>query len=78
MANSGGRNGDVTITTTSTASGVTVKYPAEPGPPAQAEHTDVFDPCPEPWLAAFRAALPVKADVSVNAGGAPIVVTAHK
>lgn len=80
MANSGGTNGTVTITTTSGGSLVTVSYPAQIGPPAQDAHTDTFNPCADPWLRSFEHAMP-PLKVDVVAAGAPAnpptSVTAH-
>ena len=74
MANTGGTNGTVTITTTAGGSRVEVTYPPEPGPVGP----DVFDPCPDPWLRAFENTMPpLRVDVVCPPTGNPTSLKRH-
>lgn len=69
MANTGGTGGTVTITTTASGSTVMVTWPGGA--------VDIYDPCLDPFLRRFEHAMPpCKVDVTVNAAGAPLTVTA--
>lgn len=75
--NSGGTGGTVgSIVTNSSGSTVSVSYPASVGPPPQAAHVDIYDPCPAWALAALRSAKACKTtvDVAVDGTGAPTSV----
>lgn len=79
MANTGGTCGTVSIISdTGSGSGVWVVFPMLSGPPAQAAHTDCYDPAPSWAMAGFRDdGRPLK-DVAVDGSGNPTTVVSHK
>jgi len=78
VANSGGQNGSVSITSNSTGSTVSVSFPYQAGPPIQAEHTDVYTSVPEWALRRFEHTMPpLRCDTSVDGSGNPTSVSSH-
>lgn len=75
----GGTNGAVSITSSSTGSTVTVVYPADPSTtPPTPGHTDVFVSVPEWALRRFEHTMPpLRCDVTVDGSGAPVTVGSH-
>lgn len=78
MANSGGTNGSVKIVSSATGSDVHVTFPAQPGPPPQVEHTDIYTNAPD-WLVrrAEHTMPPLRLDTSVDANGNATGAVSH-
>lgn len=75
-----GKNGTVTsITSTAGGTNVTVSYPADPGPPPVAAHTETYTDVAS-WAATeFRGTNSLRplVDVTVDANGNPQNVKVH-